>query len=145
MTFINRNQIILLLSFIFLLGISYILSISFGENLAKENKVSKKNITDEAKLDHVKKELDFLQKTLMNYVQQKEINTYLENLININSKLWNIEDDIRECERKKLFDQTFIDLARSVYFTNDERAKVKNDINKTFGSELVEVKSYEEY
>ncbi len=46
---------------------------------------------------------------------------------------------------KKLFDQTFIDLARSVYFTNDERAKVKNDINKTFGSELVEVKSYEEY
>ena len=71
--------------------------------------------------------------------------TNLENLININSKLWNIEDDIRECERKKLFDQTFIDLARSVYFTNDERAKVKNDINKTFGSELVEVKSYEEY
>ena len=103
------------------------------------------NITDETKLDHVKKELDFLQKTLMNYVQQEEINTYLENLININSKLWNIEDDIRECERKKLFDQTFIDLARSVYFTNDERAKVKNDINKTFGSELVEVKSYEEY
>ena len=87
----------------------------------------------------------FLQKTLMNYVQQEEINNYLENLININSKLWNIEDDIRESERKKLFDQTFIDLARSVYFTNDERAKVKNDINKTFGSELVEVKSYEEY
>ena len=73
------------------------------------------------------------------------INNFLENLININSKLWNIEDDIRECERKKLFDQSFIDLARSVYFTNDERAKVKNDINKTFGSELVEVKSYEEY
>ena len=65
--------------------------------------------------------------------------------VNINSKLWDIEDDIRECERKKLFDQTFIDLARSVYFTNDERAKVKNDINKAFGSELVEVKSYEEY
>ena len=107
--------------------------------------IKQKNITDETKLDHVKKELDFLQKTLMNYVQREEINNYLENLININSKLWNIEDDIRECERKKMFDQTFIDLARSVYFTNDERAKVKNDINKTFGSELVEVKSYEEY
>ena len=107
--------------------------------------MSSKNITDETKLDHVKKELDFLQKTLMNYIQQEEINNHLENLININSKLWNIEDDIRECERKKLFDQSFIDLARSVYFTNDERAKVKNDINKTFGSELVEVKSYEEY
>ena len=121
--------------------------ISLGELVDKISIliIKQKNITDETKLDHVKKELDFLQKTLMNYVQQKEINTYLENLININSKLWNIEDDIRECERKKLFDQTFIDLARSVYFTNDERAKVKNDINRNFGSELVEVKSYEEY
>ena len=121
--------------------------ISLGELVDKISIliIKQKNITDEAKLDHVKKELDFLQKTLMNYVQQEEINNFLENLININSKLWNIEDDIRECERKKSFDQTFIDLARSVYFTNDERAKVKNDINKTFGSELVEVKSYEEY
>jgi len=121
--------------------------ISLGELVDKISIliIKQKNIIDEIKLDHVKKELDFLQKTLMNYVQQEEINNYLENLININSKLWNIEDDIRECERKKLFDQTFIDLARSVYFTNDERAKVKNDINKTFGSELVEVKSYEEY
>jgi len=121
--------------------------ISLGELVDKISIliIKQKNITDETKLDHVKKELDFLQKTLMNYVQQEEINNYLENLININSKLWNIEDDIRECERKKLFDQLFIDLARSVYFTNDERAKVKNDINKTFGSELVEVKSYEEY
>ena len=121
--------------------------ISLGELVDKISIliIKQKNITDEIKLDHVKKELDFLQKTLMNYVQQEEINNYLDNLININSKLWNIEDDIRECERKKLFDQTFIDLARSVYFTNDERAKVKNDINKTFGSELVEVKSYEEY
>ena len=121
--------------------------ISLGELVDKISIliIKQKNITDGTKLDHVKKELDFLQKTLMNYVQQEEINNYLENLININSKLWNIEDDIRECERKKLFDQTFIDLARSVYFTNDERAKVKNDINKTFGSELVEVKSYEEY
>ena len=121
--------------------------ISLGELVDKISIliIKQKNITDETKLDHVKKELDFLQKTLMNYVKQEEINNYLENLTNINSKLWNIEDDIRECERKKLFDQTFIDLARSVYFTNDERAKVKNDINKTFGSELVEVKSYEEY
>ena len=121
--------------------------ISLGEVLDKISIliIKQKNITDKTKLDHVKKELDFLQKTLMNYIKQEEINNYLENLININSKLWNIEDDIRECERKKLFDQSFIDLARSVYFTNDERAKVKNDINKTFGSELVEVKSYEEY
>ena len=82
---------------------------------------------------------------VLNFNPEDEIDEFLLKLVNINSKLWNIEDDIRECERKKLFDQTFIDLARSVYFTNDERAKVKNDINKTFGSELVEVKSYEEY
>ena len=121
--------------------------ISLGELVDKISIliIKQRNITDETKLDHVKKELDFLQKTLINYVQQEEIHNYLEKLININSKLWNIEDDIRECERKKLFDQTFIDLARSVYFTNDERAKVKNDINKAFGSALVEVKSYEEY
>ena len=121
--------------------------ISLGELVDKISIliIKEKNITDETKLDHVKNELDFLQKILINYVQQEEIKNYLENLININSKLWNIEDDIRECERKKLFDQTFIDLARSVYFTNDERAKVKNEINKNFGSELVEVKSYEEY
>ena len=121
--------------------------ISLGELVDKISIliIKQKNITDENKLDHVKKELDFLQKTLTSYVQQEEINNYLENLININSKLWSIEDDIRECERKKLFDQSFIDLARSVYFTNDERAKLKNHINNTFGSELVEIKSYEEY
>ena len=121
--------------------------ISLGELVDKISilMIKKKNISDSIKLQHVNKELEFLQKTLKKYISEDEINEFLLKLVNINSKLWNIEDDIRECERKKLFDQTFIDLARSVYFTNDERAKVKNDINKTFGSELVEVKSYEEY
>ena len=121
--------------------------ISLGELVDKISilMIKKKNISDSIKLQHVNKELEFLQKTLKKYISEEEINEFLLKLVNINSKLWDIEDDIRECERKKLFDQTFIDLARSVYFTNDERAKVKNDINKTFGSELVEVKSYEEY
>ena len=121
--------------------------ISLGELVDKISilMIKKKNISDSIKLQHVNKELEFLQKTLKKYISENEINNFLLKLVNINSKLWDIEDDIRECERKKLFDQTFIDLARSVYFTNDERAKVKNDINKTFGSELVEVKSYEEY
>ena len=121
--------------------------ISLGELVDKISilMIKKKNISDSIKLQHVNKELEFLQKTLKKYISEDEINDFLQKLVNINSKLWDIEDDIRECERKKLFDQTFIDLARSVYFTNDERAKVKNDINKTFGSELVEVKSYEEY
>ena len=121
--------------------------ISLGELVDKISilMIKKKNISDSIKLQHVNKELEFLQKTLKKYISEDEINEFLLKLVNINSKLWDIEDDIRECERKKLFDQSFIDLARSVYFTNDERAKVKNDINKTFGSELVEVKSYEEY
>ena len=121
--------------------------ISLGELVDKISilMIKKKNISDSIKLQHVNKELEFLQKTLKEYISKEEINEFLLKLVNINSKLWKIEDDIREYERKKLFDQTFIDLARSVYFTNDERAKVKNDINKTFGSELVEVKSYEEY
>ena len=121
--------------------------ISLGELVDKISilMIKKKNISDSIKLQHVNKELEFLQKTLKKYISEDEINDFLQKLVNINSKLWNIEDDIRECERNKSFDQTFIDLARSVYFTNDERAKVKNDINKTFGSELVEVKSYEEY
>ena len=121
--------------------------ISLGELVDKISilMIKKKNISDSIKLQHVNKELEFLQKTLKKYISEDKINEFLLALVNINSKLWNIEDDIRECERKKLFDQTFIDLARSVYFTNDERAKVKNEINKNFGSELVEVKSYEEY
>ena len=121
--------------------------ISLGELVDKISilMIKKKNISDSIKLQHVNKELEFLQKTLKKYISEDEINEFLLKLVNINSKLWDIEDDIRECERKKSFDQTFIDLARSVYFTNDERALVKNDINKTFGSELVEVKSYEEY
>ena len=121
--------------------------ISLGELVDKISilMIKKKNISDSIKLQHVNKELEFLKKTLKKYISEDKINEFLLKLVNINSKLWDIEDDIRECERKKLFDQTFIDLARSVYFTNDERAKVKNDINKTFGSELVEVKSYEEY
>ena len=121
--------------------------ISLGELVDKISilKIKQKNIKDENKLKHVEKELDFLQKILINYVKKEEIDIYLDKLIKINSKLWNIEDDIRDCERNKNFTQKFIDLARSVYFTNDDRAKVKSDINNFFGSELVEVKSYEEY
>ena len=121
--------------------------ISLGELVDKISIliIKKKNISDSIKVEHVTKELDFLQKTLKEYISEDKINKFIQQLININSKLWKIEDDIRECERKKIFDQTFIDLARSVYFTNDERAKVKYDINRTSGSELVEVKSYKEY
>ena len=107
--------------------------------------VKQRNITDQKKLNQVNKELNFLNETLNKHVTKDEINSYMNDLIDINSKLWVIEDDIRDCERNKQFDEKFIELARSVYFTNDKRANLKLDINKNFGSELVEVKSYEQY
>ena len=121
--------------------------ISLGELVDKISilMVKQKNIKNNNKLDQVNKELNYLQTTLDNHVTKDEIDVFLNSLIDINSRLWLIEDDIRECERKKQFDQRFIDLARSVYFTNDKRANIKLDINNKFGSELVEVKSYEEY
>ena len=121
--------------------------ISLGELVDKISIliIKDKNIDDLDKKNHVNKELSFLKKTLKKYLKEEEIKDYLDELIKINSKLWVIEDDIRDCERNKIFDQKFIDLARSVYFTNDIRADIKSKINKNFGSELVEVKSYEEY
>ena len=123
------------------------ISVSLGELVDKISilMIKQKNIKETSKLENVNKELESLNNTLTQYIKEQELNNYLNTLIDINTKLWNIEDDIRKCERLKKFDQTFIDLARSVYFTNDERAKIKNDINKTFGSELVEVKSYDKY
>ena len=123
------------------------ISVSLGELVDKISilKIKQKNIKETSKLENVNKELASLNNTLKKYINEQELDNYLNTLLDINTKLWNIEDDIRKCERLKKFDQTFIDLARSVYFTNDERAKIKNDINKIFGSELVEVKSYDKY
>tara|TARA_B100000674_G_scaffold394372_1_gene338714 strand:- start:898 stop:1281 length:384 start_codon:yes stop_codon:yes gene_type:complete len=121
--------------------------ISLGELVDKISIliIKQKNINDKLKISHVNKELDYLKITLKKNIKKEEIHNYLDQLVKINSELWKIEDDIRECERKKIFDHTFIELARSVYFTNDKRAKVKSEINIKFGSELVEVKSYKKY
>ena len=81
----------------------------------------------------------------MVFILASLIKKYLDELIKINSKLWRIEDDLREHERKKIFDQEFIELARSVYLTNDKRSHVKLEINKKFGSQIIEVKSYKKY
>ena len=107
--------------------------------------IKNSNIKDEAKLKLIRDEMDMLSKTLDEHISKDKIQIYLDSLIEINSKLWVIEDDIRDCERKKKFDQKFIELARSVYFTNDKRSEVKLNINNKFGSKIVEVKSYEKY
>ena len=107
--------------------------------------LKEKNIKDENKLILIRKELKYLNDVLEKNITKNKIHIYLESLLEVNTKLWNIEDDIRNCEKNKQFDQNFIDLARSVYFTNDKRSEIKLKINKEFGSEIVEVKSYEEY
>ena len=121
--------------------------VSLGELVDKLSILHIKNINikDDEKLKLIREELDLLNKTLNDHIKRDNIQKYLDSLIEINSKLWVIEDDIRDCERNKNFDQKFIDLARSVYFTNDKRSEVKLDINKNFGSTIIEVKSYEEY
>jgi len=121
--------------------------VSLGELLDKISIliIKEKNILDTQKQHHIKNELDFLNKTLEDSISRSQVKEYIERLIEINSKLWMIEDDIRDCERKKKFDQKFIDLARAIYFINDRRSKIKLEINKKFGSTLTEVKSYQEY
>jgi hypothetical protein len=74
-----------------------------------------------------------------------EIDGELKKLRYINEQLWDIEDDIRNKEQAQQFDDVFVELARSVYFTNDKRAEVKKEINNKMGSSLVEEKSYKEY
>ena len=121
--------------------------VSLGELVDKISILHIKNINikDDEKLKLIREELELLNQTLNKHIKKNDIQNYLDSLIEINSKLWVIEDDIRDCERNKKFDQTFIDLARSVYFTNDKRSEIKLEINKKFGSKIIEVKSYEEY
>ena len=121
--------------------------VSLGELVDKISILHIKNINikDDEKLKLIREELELLNQTLSKHIKKNDIQNYLDSLIEINSKLWVIEDDIRDCERNKKFDQTFIELARSVYFTNDKRSEVKLEINKKFGSKIIEVKSYDEY
>ena len=121
--------------------------VSLGELVDKISILHIKNINikDDEKLKLIREELELLNQTLNKHIKNNDIQNYLDSLIEINSKLWVIEDDIRDCERNKIFDQKFIDLARSVYFTNDKRSAVKLEINKKFGSKIIEVKSYEQY
>ena len=121
--------------------------VSLGELVDKISilHIKNLNIKDSEKITLVKEELSLLSKTLDDHINRNDIQSHLDSLIAINTKLWVIEDDIRDCERNKIFDQKFIDLARSVYFTNDKRSAVKLEINKKFGSKIIEVKSYEQY
>ena len=100
-------------------------------------------IKDPVKLDNLQKEFQILNPAVVS-ILDKNHPLYLE-LYNINSQLWDIEDRIRDLERKKDFGDEFIQTARSVYFINDKRSEVKRAINEFTGSDLTEEKSYEKY
>lgn len=127
------------------------IEVSNGEIIDKYTilEIKRVEIKDEKKLVNVQNEYDVLT-PIVNKIYEEASNTdtlkSLHNdLLTINKKLWKIEDDIRECERAKDFGDTFIKLARAVYYTNDERSVVKKEINEFTGSDLIEEKSYEDY
>ena len=103
-------------------------------------------MSDKVKLDNVRNEYRVLKHTYLECISpSKDLLRLSSELKTVNEKLWVIEDDIRDCERRKNFNQDFIELARSVYKNNDIRAKLKREINMLLRSNIVEEKSYRKY
>jgi len=122
--------------------------VSPGELLDKITtlRIKDTRIVDTDKLENVRRELGLLDAIVAEKLPSSgELDTLVAELQDINEALWDIEDDIRVCERNKDFGPNFIALARAVYVTNDKRAAVKKNINLHLGSALVEEKSYEDH
>ncbi|MFC4727033.1 DUF6165 family protein [Coralloluteibacterium thermophilus] len=122
--------------------------VSFGELLDKIAilQIKSERIRDEAKLANVRAELAALENTWMAHpAAGHDIAALRAQLKAVNERLWVIEDEIRLKEKAQAFDEEFVRLARSVYIENDERARIKKDINLALGSTYVEEKSYEDY
>ncbi len=122
--------------------------ISPGELLDKisilEIKIEK--VKDKNSLEEIKKEYKILKEIQTSSIEMRgKIKDLFQSVKNVNVKLWNIEDKLRICEKNKDFDKNFIELARSVYFANDERAELKSKINKILKSNIREIKQYDNY
>jgi hypothetical protein len=116
-----------------------VVPISVGELLDKISILEiKSTFTDD---EYVNKELDYLNEVCSKITYYTI--EYIDRLREVNRKLWTIEDMLRKLEKEKRFDQQFIDLARSVYIINDERARIKKEINEITNSEIKEIKLYE--
>ena len=125
-----------------------VIPISPGELIDKITilEIKRESILDKEKLSNINFEYKVLLATLENkIIASNEIDSLRIKLKTINKRLWDIEDQLRDLERSKTFNEDFIKLARSVYFTNDERSEVKKSINKLLNSEIVEEKSYSKY
>tara|TARA_Y100000591_G_C21267123_1_gene420964 strand:- start:132 stop:521 length:390 start_codon:yes stop_codon:yes gene_type:complete len=123
--------------------------VSVGELLDKLSivEIKRMKIKNKEKLAYLNLEYELLNEKVKNIrkISKKDFDNFYSSLMEINSKLWDIEDEIRALEGKKQFDKDFIDLARNVYITNDMRFEVKSDINKYFGSTIVEQKELKNY
>jgi len=128
--------------------ISVVAEVQVGELIDKITilQIKMERIKDPAKLINIKAELDTLLDTCNHSVPHSlKLKTLWNELLEVNSELWVIEDDIRDKERAREFDDSFVKLARSVYYTNDERCRIKRELNLLAGSRLIEEKSYTDY
>jgi hypothetical protein len=107
--------------------------------------VKKTKITNQEKLVYINKEFELLYNMSSFYLEDEEVSKSYHKLVEVNSKLWEIEDELRINEINKTFDSSFIHLARQVYHTNDERFSIKNKVNELTDSEIREQKDYVEY
>jgi hypothetical protein len=121
--------------------------VSVGELIDKLSilYVKQTKITNEEKLEYVNKEFELLYNMSSGYLETPEIEYLYHQLVETNGKLWDIEDKLRVLEFEKKWEVEFIELARKVYFTNDERFRLKNEINNISNSEIREVKEYVKY
>jgi len=121
--------------------------VSIGEMIDKLSilQVKKNNVKDENRLVCIKKAFDLLYNFSSEYLSNLETESIYHRLVEVNSNLWDVEDKLRVMEKEQRFDDEFISLARKVYFTNDERFRLKNEINLITDSEIREIKDYVKY
>ena len=125
-----------------------IVEVSIGELLDKISilEIKQEKIKDSEKLKFISNEHSILKNQLENNVKSDDkLNELFQSLKEINAKLWIIEDDKRQCEKDKDFGEKFIKLSRDVHFLNDDRAKIKLEINNYTGSIIKEIKEYTSY
>jgi len=125
-----------------------LVEVSAGELLDKISilEIKKEKITDSEKLKFINNELNVLKAAADKNIKiNGKIDTLFKSLKDINSKLWVIEDQKRMCEKNSDFSEKFIKLSRDIHFLNDERAKIKLEINQILGSNIKEIKQYTQY
>jgi hypothetical protein len=121
--------------------------VSIGEMIDKLSilQVKKNKVKDKTKLEFINKEFELLYNFSSEYLNNQKTELIYHQLVSVNTNLWEIEDELRIMEKEKNFGYEFVSFARKVYFTNDERFRLKNEINLITESEIREVKEYVKY